>query len=152
MPETNTDLYQGDFNAYGKQPTPAGEGEDVTNLVIADLENPDLREAARRFRVADLYESYLTLIALAYDLRLKLSDEELGNDISAENPHQVFRALQADLLRRAIGGEKKYGTKLKTFNGRSAVLDELQEVYDAIMYNRQELQQQLKKSKEGTSV
>lgn len=148
-PVVNTDLYQGEFNAYGKQPAPTGDGEDVTNLVIADLENPELREAVRRFRAADLYESYLVLIALAYDYRLKLSADELGNDISAENPHQVFRALQADLIRRADGGEKKYGTRLRTFNGRSAVLDGYQELLDAINYNRQELQQKLKKQKES---
>jgi hypothetical protein len=144
----NSDLYQGEFNAYAKQPTPTGEGEDVSTLVIADLENPDMREAVKRFRCATLYETYLALIAIAYDLRLKLSEDELDNDVSAENPHSVFRAMQADIIRRVMGGEKKYGTRLKTFNGRSAVLDLYQEVADAINYNRQKLQEQLKLSQE----
>ena len=34
-------------------------------------------------------------------------------------------------------GEKKYGTRLKTFNGRDALLDLQQEVYDAIVYAQQ---------------
>lgn len=48
-------------------------------------------------------------------------------------PPTVFRFLEE----RAVSGEKKYGTRLKTFNGRDSILDLKQEVADAIMYSRQ---------------
>lgn len=45
--------------------------------------------------------------------------------------------LAADIEARAVMGEAKYGTRLKTQNGRSAILDLLQELEDALMYSAQ---------------
>lgn len=45
--------------------------------------------------------------------------------------------LQADLAARAEFGKAKYGTYLRTNNGRNALVDLYQEVQDAIMYSAQ---------------
>lgn len=44
------------------------------------------------------------------------------------------RLLLDSLIERAKSGEKKYGTVLKTFNGRDAIVDAFQEAQDAVMY------------------
>lgn len=45
----------------------------------------------------------------------------------------------ADIQARVEAGQKKYGTKLMTNNGRSADWDLYQELIDAVMYQRQKL-------------
>jgi hypothetical protein len=47
--------------------------------------------------------------------------------------------LERDLRLRAQAGEKKYGTVLKTGNGRDAIVDAFQELQDAVMYLQQRL-------------
>lgn len=42
-----------------------------------------------------------------------------------------------DIAERVEVGEKKYGTKLQTFNGRDALWDAYQEALDLVMYLRQ---------------
>jgi len=42
--------------------------------------------------------------------------------------------LMQSLVERAAAGEKKYGVRLQTFNGRDAVTDAFQEAQDAVMY------------------
>ena len=42
--------------------------------------------------------------------------------------------LISSLCERAKAGEKKYGTPLKTDNGRDAFVDAFQEAQDAVMY------------------
>jgi hypothetical protein len=42
--------------------------------------------------------------------------------------------LMESLVVRADVGEKKYGTRLMTFNGRDALVDANQEAQDAVMY------------------
>lgn len=44
-----------------------------------------------------------------------------------------------DLGDRAEFGENKYGTKLRTNNGRNALMDAYQEAIDLVMYLRQEI-------------
>jgi hypothetical protein len=46
-----------------------------------------------------------------------------------------------DLEARATAGENKYGTRLKTHNGRSALIDALQESYDLCVYLRQRVEE-----------
>lgn len=45
--------------------------------------------------------------------------------------------LSDDLKARSEMGEKKYGTKLRTDNGRNPLVDLYQELQDAIMYSMQ---------------
>lgn len=42
-----------------------------------------------------------------------------------------------DITERIEAGEKKYGTRLQTFNGRDALWDAYQEALDLVMYLRQ---------------
>jgi len=44
-----------------------------------------------------------------------------------------------DIEDRVEFGVKKYGTKLKTFNGRNALWDAYQEALDLVMYLRQRI-------------
>jgi hypothetical protein len=45
--------------------------------------------------------------------------------------------IAADLQKRIDMGEKKYGTRLKTHNGRNALMDAYQEALDGINYAMQ---------------
>lgn len=49
----------------------------------------------------------------------------------------ILDLVVADLRARADAGELKYGTKLRAFNGRDALLDAYQEALDLVMYLRQ---------------
>jgi hypothetical protein len=50
---------------------------------------------------------------------------------------EVLPRVIADLKKRSDFGERKYGTKLKTFNGRRTIIDWYQESLDAVMYGAQ---------------
>lgn len=45
--------------------------------------------------------------------------------------------VRDDLCARARMGKEKYGTFLRTHNGRDPIVDQYQEVLDALMYSRQ---------------
>lgn len=49
----------------------------------------------------------------------------------------ILGMVLADLTNRALEGKEKYGEPLRAHNGRSSVVDLLQELYDASMYCRQ---------------
>ena len=49
----------------------------------------------------------------------------------------VIDLVKQDLIDRSLVGEKKYGEKLKPFNGRNALIDAYQEALDLCMYLRQ---------------
>lgn len=53
------------------------------------------------------------------------------------NKPKALRLLLLDLEQRSETGAKKYGTPLKTNNGRNATLDLYQELCDGIMYSAQ---------------
>lgn len=53
----------------------------------------------------------------------------------------VLNMVIADLKKRAIKGQKTYGTKLRTNNGRNALIDAYQEALDLCMYLRQEIEE-----------
>jgi hypothetical protein len=46
----------------------------------------------------------------------------------------VLPRVLADLEARAVAGERKYGTRLRTYNGRDALIDAYQEALDLVMY------------------
>lgn len=62
---------------------------------------------------------------------LEIQPEPIGNGI------EIIELVKQDLVDRAEMGEKKYGEKLKPFNGRSALVDAYQEALDLCMYLRQ---------------
>jgi hypothetical protein len=49
----------------------------------------------------------------------------------------VVDYVLSDITERVNAGEKKYGTKLKTNNGRDALWDAYQEAIDLVFYLRQ---------------
>lgn len=51
----------------------------------------------------------------------------------------VTDALIADLTDRREMGKQKYGTELKSFNGRSPLVDAYQEALDLCLYLKQAL-------------
>jgi hypothetical protein len=68
-----------------------------------------------------------------------------GFDAAARQPKShgievdLCTLVKQDLERRMEVGQKKYGERLRPFNGRDALLDLYQEVLDAAMYCRQML-------------
>ena len=52
---------------------------------------------------------------------------------------KVIDEVVLDLNARSDMGEKKYGTPLRTFNGRNAMMDLYQELLDSVMYAKQVL-------------
>lgn len=56
----------------------------------------------------------------------------------SEHP-DVLDMVIRDLEERARDGERKYGTRLKGFNGRLALVDAYQEALDLAMYLRQQI-------------
>lgn len=55
------------------------------------------------------------------------------------NGTAILPLVLADLSARSAAGERKYGTPLRAFNGRDALMDAYQEACDLVMYIRQEL-------------
>jgi len=64
---------------------------------------------------------------------LAVQKEPKGNGV------EIIELVKQDLIDRAEMGEKKYGEKLKPFNGRSALVDAYQEALDLCMYLRQKI-------------
>lgn len=64
-----------------------------------------------------------------------------GIDIAVEAANELKNMglphIAEDIEARIRMGEKKYGTRLKSHNGRDAMLDLLQEALDAINYAKQ---------------
>lgn len=60
------------------------------------------------------------------------------------NGADIADLLCKDIQDRAAIGEKKYGERLKPFNGRSALVDAYQEALDLCMYLRQAIEESLK--------
>lgn len=61
---------------------------------------------------------------------------DIENEVEAGIARKDSRMLQ-QLRERVALGEKKYGMRLVSFNGRDACQDCLQEVLDGIMYSQQ---------------
>lgn len=65
------------------------------------------------------------------------------------NGEIVLNGVIEDLVARSDSGTKKYGTPLRVFNGRSAMMDLYQEILDAAMYVKQHL---MEKTTAGMSL
>ena len=62
-----------------------------------------------------------------------LSEQVIPHGINVS----VIDLVKQDLIDRSLVGEKKYGEKLKPFNGRNSLIDAYQEALDLCMYLRQ---------------
>ena len=97
----------------------------------------DCRDAARQ-QAAPVGQGDVVLDAVLQRLNQIFGHAERH----VEEPRDVINleqlaAVRKALIERAEFGEKKYGTKLRILNGRSASLDCYQELLDAIMYAMQ---------------
>jgi len=59
----------------------------------------------------------------------------------------IFELVKQDIEARAEKGLRKYGERLKPFNGRNALQDLYEELLDAAMYTKQQLLEQSEKCK-----
>lgn len=71
-------------------------------------------------------------IQRAQELLLAGTREEPSPTMSEHPP--IIGQVMRDLVRRADGGVKKYGTLLRPFNGRNQLVDLYQELLDAVCY------------------
>ena len=68
------------------------------------------------------------------------TDPALPQPTPTESHHpDVLGLVMRDLQERAKAGEQKYGTLLRPFNGREALIDAYQEAMDLVMYLRQKI-------------
>lgn len=68
-----------------------------------------------------------------------MSDAAIEQPAPVGEGRVVLDAVVSDLQERAIMGKEKYGTFLRTNNGRNALLDAYQEALDLVMYLKQRL-------------
>jgi len=59
-----------------------------------------------------------------------------------DNRPDINKLVQQDLEERAKVGEITYGTRLKPFNGRDALVDAYQEALDLCVYLRQVIEEE----------
>lgn len=119
-----------------KQSAPHGKGRDITTLA---------KEVVFTEPILIPERGYLTirqwiLSSLAY-VKLRTSGLPMVNN-SAMDPVELRAAIIRDLESRAQMGEKKYGERLRAFNGRDPQVDLLQELYDALVYDEQHIEEQ----------
>lgn len=68
-----------------------------------------------------------------------MDKEVLAQDMPIEGKKEVLENVIVDLKERGNIGIKRYGTPLKTFNGRDSLIDAYQEALDLVMYLKQNL-------------
>jgi hypothetical protein len=107
---------------------PRGSGRDVIKLVAEDFLALPLLVPERGLETVYLW---------ARSIAVYLKEQVNGGGIMPN----AARLIIADLEARAQLGEKKYGERLKAFNGRSAKVDAYQEDLDLCAYVRQELEE-----------
>jgi hypothetical protein len=64
-------------------------------------------------------------------------DDAKRQKMPIDGDSEVLAAVLADLKYRSEIGRRKYGTVLKTHNGRDALVDAYQEACDLVMYLKQ---------------
>ena len=85
------------------------------------------------------------------DYSLWESKEKISNPAATSEPMPagngkvVITEVIRDLLDRDEIGQKKYGTNLRLYNGRDALMDAYQEACDMVMYLKQALMERSKK-------
>lgn len=122
-------LKRTEAGAAVRQQLPDGDGKDVVTLVKADVQRHE-------HATTMAHQDYEILLSIAFRLKREMTPACLSTpDVRAE--------VITDLEDRVQMGEKKYGTRLKTNNGRDVKLDLYQEILDAINYARQEIEQSL---------
>lgn len=118
------------MEAIEKQRPPHGSGRDVTDLAVGEAY---IGEATLPANIEDVLQRVMGAVFL-------IKARRMGVNLRQATHAEVLsleKAVKADLEARAEMGRKKYGERLRAFNGRDAELDLLQELYDAWVYSRQ---------------
>lgn len=118
--------------ATDKQVVPHGQGRDITTLIKEDILTENFLVPEEGLKTLELWARSA---ALYLKMRLNPGLEQFGQTPIAKT--EVAHAMIRDFEDRAKMGEKKYGERLKAFNGRNALIDALQEAYDQWIYLRQ---------------
>ena len=75
------------------------------------------------------------------DNYLATGEQPLSRGDGVHPRKDVCTMVKQDLDSRIDVGEKRYGERLTTFNGRDSLQDAYQEVLDLVMYLRQEIEE-----------
>lgn len=65
------------------------------------------------------------------------NEATIRQDLPSPGKKAVLEEVISDLRYRSAVGTKKYGSELKTHNGRDALVDAFQEALDLVMYLKQ---------------
>lgn len=112
---------------------PTGSGKPVTPLVVKDILAHD-----RSFYSREV--AYDQLLSLAFFLKRRMEHESGRGSRSFS---ELRSSIVEDVEARSREGEKKYGTVLRTNNGRDALIDAYQEILDGLQYLRQSMEESL---------
>ncbi len=116
------------IDAATPEPVPTPGQEDILDALSYDLtclrSNVDTR----------IPEPLFLIIKLAAETRATMEKHKSGGDSSFE---EILKDVQNDLAGRIAMGECKYGTRLKSFNGRDCLMDLYQELLDGMAYGKQ---------------
>lgn len=107
------------------QPKPTGNGEDVHEALEYDI------QCLIQGVDPKIPEQLMATLTLACEAKATLAYTE------DQPSHVVLKDVLADLSDRIDVGEQKYGTRLKTNNGRDPILDAYQKLLDASHYLKQ---------------
>ncbi len=121
--------------AVDKQSAPRGTGRDITELAKVDVLQAGFMYPEKGVETIELW-----MRSAALYLKVRLSkDPGIALTPYGQVPDmlKVAQALIRDLEERAATGEKKYGERLRAFNGRDPLVDLYQECMDGWMYARQ---------------
>lgn len=123
----------------GEQPMPKGRGKDVAAILREKLASPYLQSHIRTEIAPPFSDTHPdevlcrvleSLLVATFAVRI-IQHPDFDRDRTTE--------VLADYEARIAMGAKKYGERLTTFNGRSALLDLYQELLDACGYATQEI-------------
>src|SRR6185437_11842970 len=126
-PEPKTCHSQSANPAAQNQAMPTGQGTFIDPLVADDVKK-------HRVTAKGIAQVYYQLMQAAFYLKLRL----LGGEADTA---AIRQAVLDDLEARAVEGEKKYGTRLRTNNGRSMAMDAYQECLDFLKYCRGDIEE-----------
>lgn len=118
--------------AISQQNAPHGKGRDIVDLLAKEslqmvFWTPD--------DGMNTVHQWITSSALF--VKILLDKQATHENGLPKNPQNLATRFVDDLQARAEMGKKKYGERLRAFNGRNALLDLYQELLDACNYSRQ---------------
>lgn len=69
------------------------------------------------------------------------SEFDTQKDPIKNDSEPIWKLVIEDMQKRDNTGFKKYGTRLQAFNGRNSVIDIYEELLDAVVYMKQQIEE-----------